>query len=102
MTRPLWSKDPATPSLVLFAALAVGGFAVIALGWRVAARTLFVPFQIPALVSGAMGGFALVMLGVGLVSIQSGRRAAAVERAETEGLLDEVAALVAAAKRSRA
>ncbi len=102
MRRPRWSKDPAAPSLLLFASLVVGGFVAIGLGWRVAARTLFVPFQIPALVSGAMGGFALVLLGAGLLSIQSGRRAAAVERAETEGLLDDMAALVEAVKRSRA
>jgi hypothetical protein len=101
VTRPGWSRDPAAPSFLLFAGLVVAGFVAMGLGWRVAARPLFVPFQIPALVSGALGGFALVLLGAGLLSIQSGRRAAAVERAETEALLDEVVALVEAVKRSR-
>ena len=102
MRRPAWTRDPAVPSFALFTALVLAGFIAIGLGWRVAARTLFVPFQTPALVSGAMGGLALILLGSGFVSIQAGRRAAAVERAETEALLDEAVALVEAVKRSRA
>ena len=98
MNRPAWSRDPIVPSMLLFGALVLGGFVAIALGWRVAARTLIVPYQVPALVSGAMGGFALIALGCGLAAIQSDRRLAAQERAETEDLLDEAAALVEALK----
>ena len=94
MSRPSWLRDPAAPSLLLFAGLVVAGFVTMGLGWRVAARTLFVPFQTPALVSGGLGGMALVLLGSGLLSIQSGRRLAAVERAATDRLLDEAALLV--------
>lgn len=101
MRRPEWTRDPMAPSMALFAGLVVTGFVGIALGWRVAARTLFVGYQVPALVSGAMGGFALIALGAGLASIQSGRRLAAQERAETEDLLDEAAALVEAVKGRR-
>ena len=97
MSQAGWRRDPATPSLLLFAALTVGGFVAIGIGWQVAARTLFVPAQIPALVSGAMGGLAMILLGVGLISIQSGRRLAAIERQLTETLLDEAALLVQAA-----
>lgn len=97
-----WLRHPAAPSMVLFAAITLAGFAAMALGWRVAARTLFVPFQVPALVSGGMGGLALVVLGIGFAAIQAERRAAAVERAETDALLDELAALVAAARHRRA
>jgi len=102
MNRPEWTRDPVAPSLLLFGALVVGGFASIALGWRVAARTLFVGYQVPALVSGAMGGFALILLGAGLAVIQTERRLAAVERADTEDLLDEAAALVEAVRGRRA
>ena len=101
MRRPRWTDDPAAPSLLLFAGLVVAGFVAIGIGWKVAARTLVVPFQTPALVSGAMGGLALVLLGAGLASVQAGRRLAASERVETEALLDEASALVEAFKRGR-
>jgi len=102
VNRPAWTRDPLAPSMSLFAGIVVTGFVGIALGWKVAARTLVVPFQVPALVSGAMGGLALIVLGTGLASIQVGRRLAAQERAETEDLLDEAAALMDAMKGRRA
>lgn len=98
MSRPAWTRDPAAPSLALFAGVAVTGFVVIALGWRVAARTLLVGLQVPALVSGGLAGVALVLLGLGFVTVQADRRLAAAERADTEDLLDEAAALVQAFK----
>ncbi|MCU1602285.1 MAG: hypothetical protein JWO22_2994 [Frankiales bacterium] len=98
MSRPAWTRDPATPSLALFAGVVLTGFVAIGLGWRVAARTLLVAAQVPALVSGALGGLVLVTLGAGLASVQSSRRLAATERAETELLLDEAHALVQAFK----
>jgi hypothetical protein len=101
VSRPEWTRDPLAPSMTLFGGLIVAGFVGIALGWKVAARTLVVPFQVPALVSGAMGGFALIALGAGLANIQVGRRLAAQERAETEDLLDEAAALMDAMKGRR-
>jgi hypothetical protein len=101
MRRPTWLADPAAPSLLLFTCLVLAGFAAIGIGWKVAARTLIVPFQTPALVSGAMGGLALIVIGAGLANIQTGRRFAATERADTEALLDEAAALVEAFKRER-
>lgn len=102
MNRPGWLQDPAAPSLLLFAGVVLAGFTAIGIGWKVAARTLFVPFQTPALVSGGMGGLALVLLGSGLANIQAGRRLAAIERAATEALLDEASALVEAVKNNRA
>lgn len=101
MRRPAWLQDPAAPSLLLFASVVVLGFAAIGLGWRVAARTLFVPAQVPALVSGGIAGVALVLVGAVLLTVQADRRAAALERAQTEDLLDEAAALVAAVKARR-
>ncbi len=88
-------RDPAVPGLALFAGLAVVGLIAITVGWQVAARTLFVPFQVPALVSGGLGGLALVLLGAGLFAVQAGRREAAAEQAAFDGLLDEAAGLVA-------
>ena len=66
MNRPTWLRDPAAPSLLLFGGVVVGGFVAIGIGWRVAARTLFVPSQVPALVSGGIGGLALILIGAGL------------------------------------
>ena len=102
MRRPDWSRDPVAPSLRLYGGLVVGGFVAIGLGWRAAARTLFVPFQVPALVSGGVGGLALIVLGAGLAVTQVGRRLAATERAETEDLLDEAAAVLDVLKGRRA
>jgi len=102
MRRSSWLAHPLTPSVLLFAGLILGGFAAIALGWKVAARTLFVSIQTPALVSGAMGGLALVLAGGMLANIQAGRWFNAVERAEMEALLDEAAALLDALDRKRA
>jgi len=99
--RPAWLADPVAPSLLLFCGIVLSGFVAIGIGWRVAARTLFVPFQTPALVSGGMGGLALVVLGAGLASTQASRRIAARERAETEAVLDEAAALVEALRGRR-
>ena len=48
-----------------------------------------------------MGGLALILLGAGFANVQAGRRLAAEERVETEALLDEAHALVAAMKGRR-
>ncbi len=101
MRTPVWLRDPVAPSLLLFFGVVLAGFIGIAIGWRVAARTLFVPFQTPALVSGGLGGLALVLLGAGLANVQVGRRLAAGERAATEALLDEASALVDVVKATR-
>lgn len=86
-----WTRDPSAPSLAVFALVAIGGFVAIGLGWRIAARTLFVPFQVPAMLSGGLGGLALVMTGAALLNAQVSRRLAAAERAETEAILEAVA-----------
>jgi hypothetical protein len=88
------TSDPAAPSLALFAAVAASGFVAIAVGWHVAATTRFVPSQIAALVSGGLAGVVLVLVGSVLVSVQAGRRSAALERRHTDDVLDEVGALV--------
>ncbi len=101
MRRPAWLNDPAATSLLLFAGLVVVGFVAIGIGWKVSARTLFVPSQVPALVSGGLAGLALVLIGAGLVTVQADRRLAALERAQVEDLLDEATALVETVKSRR-
>lgn len=99
MKHPSWLQDPAAPSLLLFAAMVACGFATIGAGWRIVARTLDVSLQIPAIVSGGLGGVTLVLIGAAFSSIQLGRRAAYRESRDTEALLDELAALVRAFER---
>lgn len=84
-----WLKDPVAPSVVLFVGMSVSGFVALAIGWKVAARTLVVAFQIPAVVSGGLAGLALVCIGAGLTTIQVGRRLAAEERVHTDLVLEE-------------
>lgn len=86
--------DPATPSLLLFAAIAAGGFVAIGIGWKVAARTLVVAYQVPAIVSGCIGGLALVVIGASLFAAQLNRRWAAREQAEYDALLQAASAAV--------
>lgn len=101
MRRPAWLQDPAASSLLVFAGLIVTGFVAIGIGDRSIARTLAVAVQVPALVSGGMAGLALILIGCGLVNVQTGRRLAAAERAETELLLDEASLLLEAFKKGR-
>lgn len=91
-------RDPALSGFLLFGALIVAGFGAIVAGWHQAAYTLAVGRQVPVLISGALGGLVLVLLGAGLMTVLAGRRLAALERLEVEALLDEAATLVASRK----
>ena len=93
MKRPAWSRDPVTPTLLLFAGLIVAGFIAIAIGWRISAAKDVVAFQIPALVSGGLGGLVLFVTGAALANIQASRWTAAVERAEADEMVEEILAL---------
>jgi hypothetical protein len=92
---------PALPSLLVFAGVVVAGFVSMLLGWHVAARTLDVSGQVPALVSGGVGGLVLVVVGTGLFITQLGRVRAAEDRADADDLLDRVSEVVQAARAGR-
>jgi hypothetical protein len=96
VTPTRWWRDPFVVSIVVFVGFVAGGFGAIGMAWRAAARTLIVGAQVPPLVSGGLGGLALVIVGAGFAVIQVSRQAAANQRAEMEGALDEAAAVVAA------
>ena len=96
-----WLRDPALPGLVVMAAIAIGGGIGLFFGWRAVARTIYVPLQLPAVVSGGIGGLALIGLGVALFDLQMTRRSLARERQQNADLLNEIAALVALAPRIR-
>lgn len=88
-------RDPVVPGLILMGALVGTGFLVLLLTWVGAAGTLYVPLQMPHIVSGGLGGLALIGLGAVLIYVQWARRDDAAKRRLTDELLDEAAALVA-------
>lgn len=99
----LWSRlrDPLVLSVIVGAALVVAGFVVIGLAWRGAAATLHVGIQLPYVVSGGLGGLALVFLGVGVLHIQGSRWLAAKERGHMERVRGKAASLLEAASLAR-
>lgn len=90
-------RDPALPGLLLMSAMVLIGFGALYLGWRGAARTVYVALQVPHIASAAIGGLALIGLGVALFNLQMDRRYVAREQELTDEILDEVAAVVALA-----
>jgi hypothetical protein len=85
--------DPGIQSVLVLAALAVAGFVMFGLAWHGAARTPYVPLQMPWLVSGGMAGLGLLGMAVGAWSIHLGRRQDALHRAATEDLVRAAAEL---------
>jgi hypothetical protein len=77
---PAW-LHPDGPAFVWIGLLAAAaGFVLIAVSWAQVAGETLVYLQLPYLVSGGIGGLALVMLGVTLVNVAAKRRDA-LERA---------------------
>ena len=70
-----WLAAPDSKAIVLLGLLVVvAGFAVIAYSWGKVAGLLSVPLQLPYFASGGFVGLALIVLGVGIVSIGVKRR----------------------------
>jgi hypothetical protein len=88
-------------SLLVFAGLVVAGFVVMAVAWRIAARTLDVSIQVPALISGGLGGLVLIVVGTVLFVTQLGRLRAAEERACMDDVLDRTSEIVQAMRAAR-
>jgi hypothetical protein len=88
-------RDPALPGFALMVALVLGGFGAIAYAWYGAARTAYVPLQLPEIVSGGIGGIALIGVGLALFTTQLDRRDAAREKRLTDETIDEMAGVVA-------
>ena len=86
-------RDPGVQALVVLALLAAGGFVMLGLAWRGAARTIYVPLQSPWVVSGGVAGLALVGMALGAWSIHEGRRRDAEHRAVMEDLVREATEL---------
>ncbi|HVU61286.1 MAG TPA: hypothetical protein VG899_07840 [Mycobacteriales bacterium] len=92
-------SSPLALALWSCAALVVAGGVAITVGYVIAARTLDVFDQIPALVSGGIGGIALVVTGCVLGYVQVGRACAERERADDDAVLLRVGTLAALERR---
>jgi hypothetical protein len=90
--------DPWLVSVVVLVATAAAGLGAIGLGWRGAAARVNVAEQVPFVVSGALGGIAVLGFSLGVLAIQSRRRAEARRRAELDRLADAIAGLTAAVR----
>ncbi len=91
---------PEHVALELAVVLVAAGLAALAFAWQGAAALLAVPLQIPFLVSGGLGGLALVGLGLALFDIQTDRRDRARGRDELNELTAKAAAFLASKGRN--
>jgi hypothetical protein len=88
-------RDPVAVSVAVLGALVLTGFGVLGLAWRGLAARLVVALQVPWVVSGALGGVALVGFALALIAVQTGRRARAQELADFERVVAAAAGLLA-------
>jgi len=93
--------DPFVVSVTVLVVLAAAGLIAVGLGWRGAAASLNVSVQITYLVSGALGGLALLAFSLGLLRVQTRRRREARRRGEFDRVVVAAAQLLAAARGSR-
>lgn len=94
-------RDPALPGLVVMLGVVVAGGVILAVTVFGMADARFVPLQMPYLVSGGLGGSALIVVGTLLAAVQSERRDRARARSEMQDLIDGVGMLVHCAGRRR-
>lgn len=80
-------------------AIGTAGLIALGLGWRVVARSLLAPVQLPGLVSGGLAGMALLGAACAFLDIQADRRDSARHGAEIDAVLDEVAGMAAALRK---
>ena len=90
-------RDPRISTTLVLGSLGLAGFALIALGWRGLAATLYVVLQLPWLVSGAFAGLALLGLALGVLMTHLERTEAAAERAALAELQRDALRLLSAA-----
>ena len=103
ITVPAWFaalRDPGVQVVGVLVVMALGAFGLFAWGWRGVARTPYVPFQLPWIVSASVAGLGLLGFALGAWSIHLGRRQDAAHRLVTERLVRDAAELADRAARN--
>ncbi|MDP9100631.1 MAG: hypothetical protein M3N21_00550 [Actinomycetota bacterium] len=93
----LWRvlREPRVSIALTLALLGGGGVLLLSVGWRGAAASLFVPYQLPYLVSGGFLGLAVLGAALALITIHVDRTEAALEREQFSSLQREALSLLA-------
>lgn len=87
-----YSQQSTTVYAVVFV---LAGFALLALGWRGAAATLFIPTQVAYAVSGSIAGLGLIGAGAALLDLQAERVGAADRAHDLDRIVEEAAEVLA-------
>lgn len=95
------TQEPFYLTSLIAAGLVLGGFAILVLSWRGIARLTVVSFQVPYMLSGGLGGIALIGIGAAILGIQVARYQRAEERRDMEALLDAATDLLRVARRPK-
>lgn len=102
---PRWAaslSDAGVQAIGVLALLVIAGFVMLGLAWRGAARTIYVPLQLPWFASGSLLGLACIGMGLGAWSIHLGRRQDAAHRDAVETLVRDAVGLAEEMRNSRA
>jgi hypothetical protein len=94
-------RDPRVSVTLILSGVVLAGLALLGLGYRGAAALLFVPLQMPYVVSGGGLGLAAVGAGLALLMAHLDRAEAAQERREVASLQRDVLRLLGVAPTAR-
>lgn len=85
---PLW-RDPCARATAVLGLVCTSGFLSFVLAWRGMSDLGVVPLQLPWLVSGGLGGTALIGAGIGFIDIHLERRRAAGDRRDLDLIVEQ-------------
>ena len=99
----LWRvlRDPRVSINLILGLVCLAGLAALTAGWRGVAATVFVPTQVPFLLSGSVGGLAVIGAGLALLAVHLQRVEAAQEREAYAALQRDALRLLAVAPAAR-
>lgn len=101
LSVPTWAeplRDAGIRAIGVLVLVAIAGFVMLGVAWHGAAGTIFVPLQMPWLVSGSLLGVAVIGMALGGWSIHLGRRQDATHRDAAETLVRDAIALCEAVR----